>query len=100
MLVVKDGKKTQIAIQGLLKKKDIHITMADTGRAGLQYTSEKTFDCVILDLQLPDMTGIEWLEKIEHALGETVPPVIIYTARELSEEENRKLSWLYGQHRH
>ena len=96
VLVVEDDKKTQIAIQGLLKKKDIHITLAGTGNAGLKYTSDRTFDCVILDLQLPDMTGFEWLKKIEQTLGETAPPVIIYTARELSEEENRKLSRYTG----
>ncbi|UVT14474.1 MAG: response regulator [Nitrospira sp.] len=92
VLVVEDDKKTQIAIQGLLKKKDVQITLAGTGDAGLKHISDRTFDCVILDLQLPDMTGVEWLENIETALGETAPPVIIYTARELSEEENRKLN--------
>ncbi len=92
VLVVEDDKTTQVAIQGLLKKKDIHITLAGTGNAGLKHASERTFDCVILDLQLPDMMGSEWLEKMENAWGETAPPVIIYTARELSEDDNRKLS--------
>ena len=96
VLVVEDDQKTQLAIQSLLKKKDLQITLADTGHAGLKYISEKTFDCVILDLQLPDMTGIEWLDNIEKALGETAPPVIIYTARDLSEEENRTLSRYTG----
>lgn len=92
VLVVEDDKNTQIAIQGLLKKKDTHITLAGTGHAGLKHIRDRAFDCVILDLQLPDMTGFEWLERIEKASGETTPPVIVYTARELSEEENRKLS--------
>jgi CheY-like chemotaxis protein len=96
VLVVEDDQKTQIAIQSLLKKNDLHITLAGTGNVGLQHISERTFDCVILDLQLPDMTGFEWLETIEQTLGETAPPVIIYTARELSEEENRRLSRYTG----
>lgn len=96
VLVVEDDKKTQIAIQALLKKKDLHITLAGTGNAGLKHVGDRTFDCVVLDLQLPDMTGVEWLEKIENVLGETAPPIIIYTARELSEEENRKLSRYTG----
>jgi CheY-like chemotaxis protein len=96
VLVVEDDQKTQIAIQSLLKKNDLHITLAGTGNVGLKHISERTFDCVILDLQLPDMTGFEWLETIEQTLGETAPPVIIYTARELSEEENRRLSRYTG----
>lgn len=94
VLVVEDDKKTQIAIQGLLKKKDIHITIAGTGSEALKHMQDAKFDCVILDLQLPDMTGFEWLEKIEGNMGENIPPVIVYTARELSAEESRRLDCL------
>ncbi len=96
VLVVEDDQKTQLAIQSLLKKNDLHITLADTGTAGLEHLQERPFDCVILDLQLPDMTGIKFLEAFEHAMGDTGPPVIIYTARDLSEEENRTLSRYTG----
>ncbi|MGC4095701.1 MAG: response regulator [Nitrospira sp.] len=96
VLVVEDDQKTQLAIQSLLKKEKLQITLADTGAAGLKQIREKTFDCVILDLQLPDMTGITFLETLEHASGQTAPPVIIYTARTLSEEENRTLSRYTG----
>ncbi|MEO8723005.1 MAG: response regulator [Sphingobium sp.] len=96
VLVVEDDKKTQIAIQVLLKKKEIQLTLADMGADGLRHIENTKFDCVILDLQLPDMTGFEWLENIEVSLGEAAPPVIIYTARELSEEENRRLSRYTG----
>lgn len=96
VLVVEDDQKTQLAIQALLKKKDLHITLADTGTAGLNHITGSTFDCVILDLQLPDMIGIAFLEQLENTLGESAPPVIIYTARDLSEEENRTLSRYTG----
>ncbi len=92
VLVVEDDQKTQLAIQGLLRKKDIEITLAGTGTTGMNHLRERVFDCVILDLQLPDMTGIEWLENMENAVGEPLPPVIVYTARELSEEDTRKLT--------
>jgi CheY-like chemotaxis protein/signal transduction histidine kinase len=94
VLVVEDDRRTQIAIQSLLKKKDIYITVAGTGNEALGHMQAAKFDCIILDLQLPDMTGFEWLEKIEKTMEENVPPVIVYTARELSEEENRKLGHL------
>ena len=96
VLVVEDDKKTQVAIQALLKKKDIQLTIAGLGADALRHMENTKFDCVILDLQLPDMTGFEWLEKIESSLGEVAPPVIVYTARELSEEENRRLSQYTG----
>ncbi len=92
VLVVEDDPKTQFAVQSLLGKKDIHITLASQGMAALKELEEARFDCVILDLQLPDMTGFEWLERMESAAGKNqIPPVIIYTARELTEEENRQL---------
>ncbi len=97
VLVVEDDEKTQIAVNNLLKKKDIHITIAGQGSVGLKRLEDTKFDCVILDLQLPDMTGFEWLERMEKEAGENAtPPVIIYTARELTEEENRQLSRYTG----
>jgi CheY-like chemotaxis protein len=97
VLVVEDDQKTQIAVQSLLRKKDIHITVAGNGATALKELAGTQFDCVILDLQLPDMTGFEWLERMESAAGDAeTPPVIIYTARELTEEENWRLSHYTG----
>jgi signal transduction histidine kinase/CheY-like chemotaxis protein len=97
VLVVEDDEKTQIAVQALLRKKDIQITLAGTGAAALHALEATHFDCVILDLQLPDMTGFAWLERMERAAGASLtPPVIIYTARELTEEENRQLTRYTG----
>ncbi len=93
VLVVEDDQKTQVAIQGLLRKKDIELTIIDRGEDALKHMQDAAFDCVILDLQLPDMTGFEWLKKLEKKAGKKdIPPVIVYTARELTEEENRQLS--------
>jgi CheY-like chemotaxis protein len=97
VLVVEDDQKTQIAIQTLLRKKDLHITLAGRGTEALKQLAGTRFDCVILDLQLPDMTGFECLERMETEVGKSeTPPVIIYTARELTEEENRRLSRYTG----
>lgn len=97
LLVVEDDQKTQIAVQSLLRKKDTHITIAGNGATALKELAGTRFDCVILDLQLPDMTGFEWLERMESAAGgDETPPVIIYTARELTEEENWRLSRYSG----
>jgi len=97
ILAVEDDKRNQVAIQTLLKKNDINITLAGTGAAALDQLRAKRFDCVILDLRLPDMTGFEWLEQAEKVAKENgLPPVIVYTAKELSEEENRQLNRYTG----
>jgi CheY-like chemotaxis protein/CHASE3 domain sensor protein len=95
LLVVEDDQKTQVAIQALLKKQDLEITFAGTGEAALAHIAGTRFDCIILDLRLPDMTGFEALERMEREVR-PLPPVIVYTARELSEDENRKLNRYTG----
>jgi CheY-like chemotaxis protein len=97
ILVIEDDKASQAAIQSLLKKKDVRITIAGTGSAALENVKAAHFDCIILDLRLPDMTGFEWLEAAEKQAGEKqMPPVIVYTAQDLSEEENRQLNRYTG----
>jgi CheY-like chemotaxis protein/signal transduction histidine kinase len=97
ILLVEDDQNTQIAVQSLLHKKDIQIATAGTGASALEQLAAARFDCVILDLQLPDMTGFDWLKRMENAAeGRETPPVIIYTARDLTEEENSRLSRYTG----
>lgn len=97
VLVVEDDRTTQTAIQSLLKQKNIELVVAGTGAAALMQLKAAPFDCIILDLKLPDMTGFEWLEAIEKDAGEGgPPPTIIYTAKELTEDENRQLSRYTG----
>ncbi len=97
VLVVEDDRNTQIAIHSLLKQKNIEIVAAGTGVAALEQLKAEAFDCVILDLKLPDMSGFEWLEAAEREMGPAgSPPIVIYTARELSEDENRQLSRYTG----
>jgi len=97
VLVIEDDKKTQVAIESLLKQKHIEITNVGTGEAGLRQLKSGEFDCIILDLKLPDMTGIEWLSAVEKEFGSSAPPpTVIYTAKELTEEENRQLSRYTG----
>jgi len=97
ILVIEDDKKSQIAVASLLKKKDTEITLVGQGQKALEMLASTHFDCIILDLRLPDMNGFEWLEKMEKVIGESgSPPVIIYTAKDLTEEENRQLSHYTG----
>jgi CheY-like chemotaxis protein len=91
LLVVEDNPAEQLSIRELLNYDDIEIDTAGTGRAALTSLREQPYDCVVLDLRLPDMTGFEVLEEIrrDDALSEV--PVVVFTGRELSAEEDAQL---------
>jgi CheY-like chemotaxis protein/signal transduction histidine kinase len=91
LLIVEDNPAEQISIQELLSHDDIEIDTAGTGNDALINLRERHYDCVVLDLRLPDMTGFEVLEQIkrEDAMGEV--PVVVFTGRELSAEEDARL---------
>jgi len=90
VLVVEDDPATRIAIQLLFENKEIIIHEAKTGNQAYEMISTQPFDCIILDLGLPDFSGYELLEKL-NANNIPVPNVIINTARELSGKELREL---------
>ena len=87
LLVVEDNKQQAESIVKVLGNGDIRITVASTaGDAHNQLLSGK-FDCMILDLRLPDMSGIELLRKIRNDETLTQIPIIVYTGKELSKQE-------------
>src|SRR6202034_1745330 len=62
LLIVEDNPAEQLSIRELLGSDDIDVTVADTGAKALELVSQESFDCVVLDLRLPDMTGFDILE--------------------------------------
>ncbi|HJS44951.1 MAG TPA: HAMP domain-containing protein [Rhizomicrobium sp.] len=91
LLVVEDNPAEQISISALLEHNDIEIVSADTGSAALKMLREKPADCVVLDLRLPDISGFELLEKLNADPALTDLPVIVFTGRELTAEEEAQL---------
>ncbi|UZF95608.1 HAMP domain-containing protein (plasmid) [Bosea sp. NBC_00550] len=91
LLLVEDDARERQAVTGLLDHDDIDIVSADTGAKALEILSEGATDCVVLDLKLPDMSGFEVLEHIrdDAAIGDV--PVVVFTGRELSPEEDTQL---------
>ena len=89
LLVVEDDTVSLKQITKLLSHPDIEIATATTGQEAKILLATQTFDCVILDLTLPDMTGFELLRELEQTddLNREVP-VIIYTGRDMTSEEN------------
>ena len=91
LLVVEDDPSEQLSIRELLGHVDIDIISADTGTDALRLLRENPYDCVVLDLRLPDMSGFEVLESIraDDAIAEI--PVVVFTGRELSPDEDAEL---------
>jgi CheY-like chemotaxis protein len=91
LLVVEDNEAEQKSIGALLDHDDIEIVTATTGAQALTLMGKTNCDCVVLDLSLPDMSGFEVLEKmrIERELADI--PVVVFTGRQLSPEEDAKL---------
>lgn len=85
VLLVDNNPADAESIGKLLGKDAVEIVNARTGSQALELLQTRHFDTVILDLELPDMTGFEWLKQAAHSLNP--PPAIIYSARELSEDE-------------
>ena len=90
ILVVEDDPSTREAIHLLFQNKDLVLHEAKTGQQAYEMIVTRPFDCIILDLGLPDFSGNELLRKLK-AGDVPIPNVIIHTARELSGKELREL---------
>jgi HAMP domain-containing protein/CheY-like chemotaxis protein/signal transduction histidine kinase len=92
LLVVEDNEAERLSISELLGDKDIDIVTVSTGREALDALSAReAFDCVVLDLRLPDMTGFEVLEQIAGREHLRELPVVVFTGRELAPGEDARL---------
>jgi HAMP domain-containing protein/CheY-like chemotaxis protein/signal transduction histidine kinase len=91
LLVVEDNPAEQLSIQELLGYEDIDVTVVSSGEEAVNAVSEETFDCIVLDLRLPDISGFDVLERFRDmpALGDV--PVVVFTGKELSPEEDARL---------
>jgi CheY-like chemotaxis protein/signal transduction histidine kinase len=91
LLVVEDNAAEQLSIRELLGHDDIDISVAATGAEAIEAVTKEPFDCVVLDLRLPDMTGFEVLERLGETPNLNDLPVVVFTGKELSPEEDARL---------
>jgi HAMP domain-containing protein/CheY-like chemotaxis protein/signal transduction histidine kinase len=91
LLVIEDDPAEQFSIGELLGHDDIDVTYADTGTEALVLVNREQFDCVVLDLRLPDMSGFEVLEQLGELPSLRDLPVVVFTGKELSSEEDARL---------
>jgi PAS domain S-box-containing protein len=91
LLLVEDDESLRKSVRKLLEGNDVAIEEANHGQAALDLLAARSFDCMILDLNLPDMNGFELLSRLDAEDPSHSCPVIVYTGRELSEQENIEL---------
>jgi len=94
LLVVEDEPAQQISIEALLGHDDIDVSVVSTGGDALKAVTDGKFDCAVLDLRLPDMTGFELLEKLSKVQSGRDLPVVVFTGKDLSPEEDARLHML------
>jgi HAMP domain-containing protein/CheY-like chemotaxis protein/signal transduction histidine kinase len=91
LLIVEDNPAEQLGIRELLGHDDIEVAVAATGSEALAAISKQPFDCMVLDLRLPDMSGFDVLERLRDAPSSSDLPVVVFTGKELSSEEDSRL---------
>ncbi|MHB8303782.1 MAG: HAMP domain-containing protein [Acidobacteriaceae bacterium] len=94
LLVVEDDPAQQLSIEALLGHDDIEVALVSTGAEALAAVEEQVFDCLVLDLRLPDMTGFDLLERLRKLPSANELPVVVFTGKDLTPEEDARLHML------
>ena len=90
VLVVEDDARIRRSVVQLIGNGDVKVDEASNGKEALEALLANAYDCVVLDLGLPDANGLEILKRAE-AEGVTLPPVIIHTASDLTHDQETEL---------
>jgi CheY-like chemotaxis protein len=91
LLVVEDDPAEQLSIAELIGFDDVTITAVGSGAEALQAMRAKQFDCVVLDLRLPDVSGFDLLAEIQADGSLRDTPIVVFTGRDLSQAEEQEL---------
>ena len=88
----RDNEVERESIVELLGDDDLEITTVSTGeRAALQALLDRPFDCCVLDLRLPDISGFELLRKVQGEPSLRDVPIVVFTGKELTSDEEAQL---------
>ena len=91
ILIVEDDLVQRDSMGKLLGSQDVETVGVGTAAECLEKLKETTFDCMVLDLSLPDTSGYALLETLSKEDAYSFPPVIVYTGRDLSSDEEQRL---------
>lgn len=94
LLIVEDNRQQNRAIRELIGNGDVKSFSVYTGTEAYEMMQKEKFDCIIIDLGLPDMSGIELMEKIKSNDDCNKIPIIVYTGKDLNKEEAARLDRL------
>jgi CheY-like chemotaxis protein len=89
LLVIEDDRVAQRSILELIGDGDVETMAVGTAEEAMRQLRNKHYDCVVLDLGLPDMNGFELIERIKTEIGNV--PIIVYTGKDLSPREETEL---------
>ena len=98
LLVVEDDRTQRESIVELIGNGDVETTAVETGEEALDALRAGRFDCMVLDLGLPDMTGFDLIERIRGEAGLAELPIVVYTGKDLTpaEENLAEATGRYG----
>jgi CheY-like chemotaxis protein len=91
LLIVEDNEAEQMSIRELLAHDDIEIAAVGSGSEALEWLQANTADCIVLDLRLPDISGLEVMERLFADDSVAATPVVVFSGRELSAEEDARI---------
>jgi CheY-like chemotaxis protein len=91
LLVIEDNDRERESIVELLGHDDIEVVAVATGGEALDRLHGERIDCCVVDLRLPDMTGFELLDRLQADDALRNIPVVVYTGKELSSDEEARL---------
>jgi signal transduction histidine kinase/DNA-binding response OmpR family regulator len=91
VLVIEDDAVLRESIRALLQSLQVEIVTTDTVAGALACLEQQPFDCVVMDMVLPDGTGHDLLERMAADPDRAIPPVIVYTGRQLSADDEQRL---------
>jgi signal transduction histidine kinase/DNA-binding response OmpR family regulator/CHASE3 domain sensor protein len=91
VLLVEDDERQRESVMALIADADVEISAVGTGGEALKLLRGEIFDCMVIDLKLPDMMGNELLQRMSQEEICSFPPVIVYTGRNLTRDEEADL---------
>jgi CheY-like chemotaxis protein/signal transduction histidine kinase/CHASE3 domain sensor protein len=91
LLIIEDDSVQRQGLSDLIGNGDVHTTAVGTAEEALHALSAGPFDCIVLDLGLPDISGPDLIRAIHQKLGVAAPPIIVYTGKDLTRDEETEL---------